>query len=172
MSIDYSTVLHLSYPTVQWTGSGKTYETIQFVSTAVPKTELDLLMPALELSMIKQDAIKRINDGYKKHTSNGFVSSSLGTPHLYSGTIESQADLNSLLLIETNELVHHPIYHFHCTEVSTNISSLKIHTFEQLKQVLKDAYIYKDAEQIKLMQQIDALDNMNAVQQKAARFIT
>jgi len=170
MSVDYSSVLRTKYPNTKWSGSGKSYNSIKFISNPVPKADLDLLMPEVELLLIKQTAIKRLNAGYDKYVRSGYESSALGTPHRYHSTIEAQTDFNTLLVIAINNIAVGP-YNYICEEVSSGITLPRAHTLAQLKLVAKDGYLFKESAFNKLIQQITALDTMSAVQQKQTVFV-
>jgi len=170
MSVDYSSVLRIKFPNTQWTGSGRTYNSIKFISTAIPRSDLDLLMPEVELLLIKKTAITRLTAGYEKYIKSGYLSSGLGTPHMYHSTMEAQTDLNSIMIVAINNIAMGP-YSYMCEDVSTGLTFPVPHTLAQLKVVVKDGYTFKEAGFNKLIQQITSLDSMSALQQKQAIFV-
>ncbi len=90
---------------------------------------LQLIAPTLD--QIKQAKISEINSKAKQEIISGFISNALGTTHLYQSKEVDQLNLIGLVSAGQDD-------YFKCSADGGSTWKYKLHTIDQLKQVLAD----------------------------------
>ncbi len=118
--------------------------------------------PEFTLQQIKDQKKDKINRDCNTEIIGGFVSSAVGTPHLYDSDIEDQINLIASF-IASQSLSQVP---YRCTDVATNIKDWVIHTSQQMQQLYSDGVTFKTTQLMKaatLKMQVDAATTRDAV---------
>jgi len=170
VSADYSEILERRHPLVKWSGSGATYDRIEWIDPPISKADLDALRPAVEFEIALGDAYVRLIAGYENVSSQGFSSSALGEPHWYSAKMENQVDLIGALV--TSQIDSDFTFPFPCVDLYTTPPQQKIelHDDKQIADVMKDGAKYKVSLFAALESQLAALPTMTTAQLEAVTY--
>jgi hypothetical protein len=134
---DYSTILSTKFPTIQWEGSGSSYNNIKFTGQTIPQADLDNLAASVERELVINKAIKESEVAYYKSLNEDFVSSALGQQHKYSASNEFY-----LILLTAVNLAGYSTstssFPIMCCAINSTTKSLITHSPHQIRQVLED----------------------------------
>lgn len=113
--------------------------------------------PAESVGLDVAKASKRteLNNGYETLTAAGFTSSALGAPHVYPSSQEAQMDLVGTVLLGTASP-------FACVN-GAGVKDARIHTAEQIRQVLEDGAVYKLSLYLTLQEKLAAVEAAESV---------
>ncbi|GMB93828.1 hypothetical protein NHP200010_15610 [Helicobacter bizzozeronii] len=101
--------------------------------------EIDALLWNFQLALVrekKQELLAKLNGATEIALSKGFMSTALGTPHVYDLRMEDQINLAGLVIAQIDSC-------FRCQGVQEAHKSYKPHTQAQLKKVFADGLAYK-----------------------------
>lgn len=170
MSADYSEILERKHPLVKWSGSGATYDRIEWIDSPISKADLDALRPAVEFELALDAAYARLIAGYENVTSQGFASNALGKPHWYSAKMEHQVDLIGALV--TSQIDNDSTFPFPCVDLCTTPQQqrIELHDDKQIADVMKDGAKYKVLLFAVLESQLAALPYLTMAQLEAVTY--
>jgi len=142
MLVDYGDILKSKYPNKLWGGSGATYDRIVWKDgVVIPQAELETHRPAVTREHLLIFATSRLDEGYKSAADSGFVSTALGTPHVYPSKAENQLDILGSTLVSI--VAPTATIPFPCFDLATNSVVTAPHTSTQWQQVFLDGVAYK-----------------------------
>lgn len=111
--------------------------------------------PEFTLDQLKSRKKDSINRECNIAIVGGFVSSTLGTPHLYDSDIEDQINLIASFIASQAM----PVVLYRCTNIATNTKNWENHTSAQMQQLYADGVTFKTTQLITastLKLQVDA----------------
>ena len=91
--------------------------------------------PAPTLTEVKARKTEEINSAAEAAIISGFASNALGAAHTYQSDRDDQLNLVGMVVAGSE-------YYFKCTDAN-GVAGYKLHTIEQLKQVLSDGKVVK-----------------------------
>lgn len=146
MVMTYIELIGLYFPNVQCyvQGADDVYESIIWQSgDPLPaKQQLDVM----RVNVHKETHIEALSTACHEDIIRGFVSSALGTPHVYDSKEVDQLNLvGSVAATSPNSMndMHPGTIHYACRDAVTLAKSYKLHTYDQLRQVLADGAVIK-----------------------------